>query len=253
VCKWFNFDLWVELKGNNEGLSMFGHILMLSKKSTAMCRGFGFVFAALCFALLSGCNSMRIIESQVQTSTQWPATAATGVQSSAPPKAFFRLDRLPADVNNLQAGWAEIEVEAALAPLGWTRNDIEAQYTVWVGVRSAEFIADSWGRPVRSPWINHLHVNVVRGYRPQGLGIGWGIGMNSGMRAGFPLPSGYAQEVSIIIRDLKTSNVVYQTKASHEGPWSDHANIWRTMINAALQGFPNPQALTRRVDTSISR
>ena len=203
---------------------------------------------ALCSLLLSGCNSMRIIESQVQTSTQWPVTAS---QSTAPAKAFFRLDRLPADVNNLQAGWAEVELEAALAPLGWTRNDTQAQYTIWIGVRAAEFIADPWGRPVRGPWVNRFNMSIGTGYRPHG--VGWGLGMSTGMRAGFPPPSGYAQEVSIIIRDLQTSNVVYQTKAMHEGPWTDHQNIWRTMIGAALQGFPNPSVLNRRVDTTISR
>jgi len=203
--------------------------------------------------LLSGCNSMRIIESQVQTSTQWPAGTAS--QSATPATAFFRHDRLPADANSLQAGWAEVELEAALKPLGWTRNDIEAQYSIWIGVRAAEFIADPWGRPVRSPWVNRFNMSIGTGYRPHGVGfgLGWGVGMNTGMRAGFPPPSGYAQEVSIIIRDLKTSNVVYQTKASHEGPWSDHPNILRAMIAAALQGFPNPSQPNRRVDTTIAR
>ena len=207
----------------------------------------------LCVALsslvLSGCNSMRIIESQVQTSTQWPAVTAS--QTAAPAKAYFRLDRLPADVNNLQAGWAEVELEAALAPLGWSRNETQAQYTVWIGVRAAEFVADPWGRPVRGPWVNRFNVSIGTGYRPHG--VGWGLGMNTGMRAGFPPPSGYTQEVSIIIRDLQTSNVLYQTKALHEGPWSDHPNIWRPMIGAALQGFPNPSVLNRRVDTTIAR
>jgi len=77
--------------------------------------------------------------------------------------------------------------------------------------------------------------------------------MHSGLRAGFPPTSGYAQEVNIIIRDLQSSNVVYQTKASHDGPWPDHPNIWRAMIAAALQGFPNPSAVNRRVDTTIAR
>jgi hypothetical protein len=197
--------------------------------------------------LLTACTNVRIIESQVQSTPQW-----TG---SAPSKAFYRWDRLPADVNNPQAGWAEVQLESALAPLGWTRNDLEAQYTVWVGVRTAEFIADPWGRPVRSPWVNHLHISVGSGYRAHGMGVGFG--MSTGLppfgRAGFPPPSGYAQEVSIIVRDLNTSNVVYQTKATHEGPWADHANILPSMMAAALQGFPNPQVRNRRVDTPISR
>jgi len=195
----------------------------------------GLFLMALFSLLFSGCNSMRIIESQVQTSIQWPTSATA--QTAVPAKTFFRLDRLPADVNSLQAGWAEVELEAALAPLGWTRNDTQAQYTIWIGVRAAEFIADPWGRPVRGPWVNRFNISIGTGYR----------------RAGFPPPSGYAQEVSIIIRDLRTSNVVYQTKALHEGPWTDQQNIWRAMIGAALQGFPNPSVLNRRVDTSIAR
>jgi len=211
------------------------------------------VLMAVTSLFLSGCNSMRIIESQVQTSTQW--LTGTSSQTTPAATAFFRHDRLPADANSLQAGWAEVELEAALKPLGWTRNDIEAQYSIWIDVRAAEFIADPWGRPVRSPWVNRFHMSIGTGYRPHGVGfgLGWGVGMNTGMRAGFPPPSGYAQEVSIIIRDLKTSNVVYQTKASHDGPWSDHQNILRAMIAAALQGFPNPSPPNRRVDTTIAR
>ena len=130
---------------------------MTAKFSRQMRWGWLFL-VALSSLLLSGCNSMRIIESQVQTSTQWPTGTAS--QTAVPAKAFFRLDRLPADVNNLQAGWAEVELEAALAPLGWTRNDIQAQYTIWIGVRVAEFVADPWGRPVRSPWTNRISVNI---------------------------------------------------------------------------------------------
>lgn len=211
--------------------------------------------ATLCVAFLSGCSTVRVIESQVQTNAQWLP------QNPAPAKAQFRLERLPADVNNMQAGWAEVELVSALAPLGWTRNDIDAQYSVWIGVRTAEYITDTWGRPVRGPWINHVYIRGGTGYRPRGVvtgvstGVGWSLmtPVYPGMRHSFPPTVSYAQEVSIIIRDLSTSQVVYQTKATHDGPWSDHANILRTMISAALQGFPSPSTVKRRVDIPISR
>jgi hypothetical protein len=211
--------------------------------------------ATLCVAFLSGCSTVRVIESQVQTNAQWLP------QNPAPAKAQFRLERLPADVNNMQAGWAENELVSALAPLGWTRNDVDAQYSVWIGVRTAEFFTDTWGRPVRGPWINHVYIRGGTGYRPRGVstgvstGVGWSLmtPVYPGMRHGFPPTVSYAQEVSIIIRDLSTSQVVYQTKATHDGPWSDHANILRTMISAALQGFPSPSTVKRRVDIPISR
>lgn len=207
--------------------------------------------AACCLLFLSGCSTTRVIESQVKTSTQWPTGAAV------PAQALFRWERLPEDVNNVQAGWAEIELEPVLAGLGWTRNDVDAQYSVWIGVRTAEFIADALGRPVRGPWVSHVYLGVGSGYRPRGLNtsIGWGMGypVYPGVRPGYPPTAGYAQEVSILIRDLKTSQVVYQTKATHEGPWSDHPNILRAMVGAALQGFPNPNPANRRVDTALPR
>ena len=219
-----------------------------------MTRFFKFISAILAFGslmILTGCSTVRVIESQVQTTTQWPAGSA------APTQAIYRLERLPADANNVQAGWAELELEPVLAALGWTRNDVDARYSVWIGVRTAEFIADAWGRPVRGPWVSHVYLGVGSGYRPRGLStsMGWSLGgpIYPGVRPGFPPASGYAQEVSIIIRDLQTSQVVYQTKAMHEGPWADHPNILRAMIGAALQGFPQPSAKSRRVDTTIPR
>ena len=215
-------------------------------QTRTLCSLFMLAFGLL---MLGGCASTRVIESQVQTTPQWT--------TAAPNKAFYRWDRLPADAHNPQAGWAETILESALAPLGWTRNDVEAQYSVWVGVRTADYMVDSWGRPLYGPWTNQIRVStgigVGTGYRSHGVGVGVGIGMPLYRHNGFPPAYGYAQEVSIIIRDLNTSNVVYQTKATHESPWSDHNNILKTMIPAALQGFPNPPALNRRVDTTIAR
>ena len=74
---------------------------------------------SVCMSLLSGCGTLRNIDSKVQTSTQWPSS------TPIPTQALYRLERLPADVNNLQAGWAEVELQSALTPLGWTRNDVE--------------------------------------------------------------------------------------------------------------------------------
>jgi hypothetical protein len=204
-----------------------------------------FFALAMGLLMLSGCGGLRVIQSQVQTTPQWT--------TPVPANAFYRWDRLPADANNPQAGWAETVLESALTPLGWTRNDIEAQYSVWVGVRTADYIADSWGRPVRGPWTHQVQISMGTGYRTHGAGVGVGFGLPPFRYNGFPPPYGYAQEVSIVIRDLRTSNVVYQTKATHDSPWSDHTTILQTMISAALQGFPNPPALNRRVDTSIPR
>jgi hypothetical protein len=214
---------------------------------------FSLVFLAGCMALLSACSTLRNLDSQVQTSTQWPPS------SVAPATALYRLERLPADLNNLQAGWAENELVPVLAGLGWTRNDVDAQYSVWIGVQAAEYVVDMRGRVVRGPWTNQIYMGVGSGYRPRaaGVGIGWTYTtrgpMSTGMLSDFSEPPIYGREVSIIIRDLQSGQVVYQTKATHDGPWSDHLNVWRGMIGAALQGFPNPTQAKRRVVLPISR
>ena len=210
-------------------------------------------FVACCMALLSACSTLRNLDSQVQTSTQWPTSSA------APTKGLYRLERLPADLNNLQAGWAENELEPVLASLGWARNDVDAQYSVWIGVQAAEYVVDMRGRVVRGPWVNHFYMGVGNGHRPRGAGVGIGwtyhsrSPFNTGMMLDLAEPPIYVREVSIIIRDLQSGKVVYQTKATHDGPWSDHQNVWRGMIAAALQGFPNPTPAKRRVVLPIPR
>ena len=84
------------------------HMISLPARSLKL-----FCILAAGLLLLSGCSGMRIIQSQVQTTPQWT--------TPAPANALYRWERLPADVNNAQAGWAEVVLESALTPLGWTR------------------------------------------------------------------------------------------------------------------------------------
>ena len=196
------------------------------------------VYLLLALAL-TACTGMRIVDSQVDTRVQWPG------QAMPTTNVLYRFERLPSDVNSIQAGWAELQVQAALTPLGWARDDAAAQYSVWIGVRSAEYIADPWGRPVRGPWLSGARANLLWSHRASGFGLGAGLG--------FMPPVGYMHEVSLVIRELQSSRVVYQTRASHEGPWTDAPHILSAVIAAALQGFPNPSPAQRRVDISIPR
>jgi len=47
--------------------------------------------------------------------------------------------------------------------------------------------------------------------------------------------------------------VVFETRATHDGPWADSAQILPAMLQAALQGFPAPPAGMRRVNMEIPR
>jgi hypothetical protein len=84
-----------------------------------------------------------------------------------------------------------------------------------------------------------------------GRGIGPNVGLGMGMR--FPPPTHYRREVSLIMRDLKSGQVVYETRATHDGPWSDSEQLFATLFQAAMAQFPNPPAGLRRVNIEIPR
>ncbi len=97
--------------------------------------------------------------------------------------------------------------------------------------------------------------------RPWGPGYGWA----GGWRRGYPgygygwygpalMPPAnpwYEREVSVVIRELPGNQVVYETRARNDGPYSASAAVLPVMFDAALQGFPNPPRGVRRVDIEL--
>jgi hypothetical protein len=63
----------------------------------------------------------------------------------------------------------------------------------------------------------------------------------------------YQREVSVIIRELPSNRVVYETRAMNAGPWLDNLSVFPAMFQAAMQGFPTPPAGARRVDVQVGR
>ena len=187
-------------------------------------------------ALLTGCAGMRVVDSQVLAVANVPP----GVQLQG---ARYRFERLPSQTGNPEAGLAEQQAEQALAAAGLVRDDAAAQISVLVGFQGTQYLADPWGSPYPGPYGS---VSIGRGV-PWGSGVGFGMGMR------FPPPTHYRREVSLILRDLRSGQVVYETRASHDGPWSDSTTIFATLFKAALANFPNPPAGPQRVNIEIPR
>jgi len=196
----------------------------------------GLILAA---GLLSGCASMRIVDSDVVSVVAAPA----GMSLQG---AKYRFERLPSQANNPEAGLAEQQAQAAMAAVGLVRDDANAQLSVLVGFAGTQYLADAWGRPLPpgawSPYYGSISM---------GRGIGPNVGLGMGMR--FPPPTQYRREVSLIMRDLKSGQVVYETRATHDGPWADSAQVFATLFQAAMANFPNPPAGLRRVNIEIPR
>jgi hypothetical protein len=182
---------------------------------------------------LNGCGTTRRIDSQVQ-SIHAPVAGTSPIQG-----AHYRFERLPSQIHNPAAGLAEQQAQVALTGVGLMRDDASAQLSVQVNARAMSYMADPWGRPV-------LGVGMT-GYGRHG----WGTSMGFGMR--FPPPTHYQYEVSIVMRDLRSAQVVYETQAVHSGPWADANTIFPVLMQAALQGFPNPPAASRQVNIDIPR
>ena len=182
---------------------------------------------------LTGCGTTRRIDSQVQS-------VHANVVGAAPlPGASYRFERLPSQIHNPAAGLAEQQAQVALAAVGLARDDALAQLSVQVNARAMSYLADPWGRPVLGVGMN--------GYGGHGFGTSLGFGMR------FPAPTHYQYEVSIVMRDLRSAQVVYETQAVHNGPWADANTIFPVLMQAALQGFPNPPAVSRQVNIDIPR
>jgi hypothetical protein len=178
--------------------------------------------------MLAGCASTYMLDNTVQSFSQLQAL---------PQPATYRFERLPS-----QQDPAQIQLEAmadqALNAAGLHRDDANPRYSVQIGARTAETLspwADPWGRG----W---------------GWG-GWGWRRHYGVGVGFGMPyepPWYHREVNVVVRDLATNKVVYESRAINDGPFFDAAKVFPAMFQAALQGFPNPPQGPRVVNIQIA-
>ena len=188
--------------------------------------------AALLFIvlLLTGCASNRLIDSQVNAFAPQPV----------PTGSAYRFERLPSQQDNSAQDQLEAFAEEALAQVGLKHDDGHAAYSVQVSAtQRAQSVA------VDRPTI--------------GWNLGWmfgngGISVGSGgLFPGLEAHTNYWYEVGLIVRHRASQTVVFETRATHDGPWADSAQILPAMLAAALQGFPHPPAGVRRVDIEIPR
>lgn len=208
-----------------------------------MARSFKSLFA-LCLSvfLLAGCSGLRLVDSDVTAFSTW---------SSAPPGPGtpYRFERLPSQQPQQPGSNPQDAIEAAartaLAKVGMELNPPAARFSVQVVLNTQ--IVDRYDY----------------GYGGYG-GFGWGgpgvfFGAGSyGPSVGMSLPLRFAdpyfkRDLTLLVRDLSTQQVVFETRALHDGPWRDTLTVAPAMLDAALRGFPQPPAGPRRIDIEIPR
>ena len=184
--------------------------------------------------LLAGCASTYLLDNQVQSFSQLQAV---------PSQPTYRFERsLSQQVDPAQQA-LEALADPALHKAGLRRDDSTPRYSVQVGARTARTLS-----PYYDPWDRW------------GWGGGWGLGFGGrhfGLGFGGPWPRTdsywFHREVTVIVRELATNRVVYETHAINDGPWFDNNTVLPAMFEAAMQGFPNPPQGPRRVDIQVGR
>jgi hypothetical protein len=178
--------------------------------------------------LLTGCASLWRVQSDVQSFSSWP-------QVPQPP-TYFRFERLPSQLADPQAQ-AALEQQAlpALAQVGLL-PDPQARYSLQISTLLQE--SARWDEPVFfSPWIAGYH-----GPRAQ-VGLGFPVGR---------MPQrGFQRQVSLLLRDLASGQVVYETHARYDSRFTIGTDVLPAMVAAALHGFPQPPTGPRIVTIEL--
>lgn len=177
---------------------------------------------------LAGCATGYLLDNNVQSFSSLAAV---------PARPSYRFDRLPSQQASPVQTQIETLADPALFKAGLRRDDAAPNYSVQVSARV---------QPVLSPWADPWNSWGSYGHIRQG-GIGFG---GPFLRMERPW---FLREVGVVIRELPSSRVVYETRAANDGPWSDNASVLPAMFEAALQGFPNAPTGMRRVNIPVGR
>ena len=195
--------------------------------------------------LLSGCAGVRVIDSAVQS---YSALDANAVAAQS-----YRFERLPlasanaAGQSALEAWTAEALARSGLRP---AVDRAAARFTVQVsaGVTRYDTLPLAAG-----PWPGwRFGVGVGFGGYPGYRGWGGSPFIGAGWDNYLPPTPRYQRQVDIVLREVASGSVVYQSQAVNDSGWWDSEVVLPAMIEAALQGFPAPPAGLRYVRTPLA-
>ncbi|MEO5795329.1 MAG: DUF4136 domain-containing protein [Rhodoferax sp.] len=183
--------------------------------------------------LLGGCASITRVDNDVQSFASWT--------SPVPRPLSFRFERLPSQQIDIASQDAVEQLALpSLAQAGLVLDTANARYSLQI---STQMLTEStWDRSYGP-------------YGPWGRRGPW-MGGGRGMRGPFMAPMmpmvpmevrSYQRLLSLVLRDLATGQVVYETQASQDSNWPIGSDLIPAMVTAALHGFPNPPAGLQRI------
>lgn len=191
-------------------------------------------------ALLGGCATPLRLEHTVRSQAAWAPAARPA------PGDRYLFERLPSQRSGdavREQDALESLAELVLATKGLQRAETApgaavsaVPWGVQLVARSVKYPYAPWDAPEPRPgWMPHGQVVVGRGVVTS-LGLQWQV-----------RPPHYVRELALTVRDRRSGEVVYETRATQDGPWADAPTLWRALLEAALEGFPDPPPGPRRV------
>lgn len=188
--------------------------------------------------LVAGCASLNSVAVDVSSQGNWPADRKPG---------SYAVERLPSQ----QANAAEQDrIEAAALPAleaaGFTRVPLEqADVLIQVGARVFEVARRD---PYMSHWAWRNDWWFYGARRPFFHGPGFGYAPGFGYDY-YDFPD-YQREVGILIRDRRSQQIVYETRAAYSSRWTSEA-LLPAMFEAAMKDFPLPALTPRTVTVAL--
>jgi hypothetical protein len=184
-------------------------------------------------ALLTGCAALNTVTSEVSSYSAWPADRQPGTY------AFERLPSQQARAEQQQL--LEDSARRALEGAGFkpAAEGQASEFVVQLGARvsatEAYYDDPFW-------WRGGLY--YYRYSRPWPY---YGVGMGMGVPT-----VNYEREVAVLIRDRKSGQPLYETRASSDGSSPGMKSLLPAMFEAAMKDFPAGSVTPRRVTTEIT-
>ncbi len=203
-----------------------------------MKRAVAIIFSIVLMAFfMAGCSSMRLVESDVTAFYRWSG-------APPPPGVLYRFERLPSQqAASAQQDQLENLTRTALARVGMTLNPTAARFGVQVQVNTLLI--------ERGPYADGGFGWAMPGIFLSGGNRGASLGLSFPMR--FSEPAYYRRELTLLVRDLASSQTMFETRAVSDSVQNDILDTLPAMLDAALRGFPQPPGGTRRISIEIPR
>jgi len=179
--------------------------------------------------LFAGCAAMTELRSDVSTYSQWPQARQPG---------SYTFERLPSQRDNPDQQMIEDAARGALEGAGFTpaADAAKADAKVQVGVR----VSLNQIQPYSDPfwWHGGMFYGRYGGFYGPRLGMYYPV-------------TTYAREVTVLIRDARTGQSLYEARAVSDGVSPLVRELLPALFEAAMTDFPQGGVNPRKVITRV--